>query len=79
MRQFLKGLILLPVAIAVVLLAVANRAPVTLSFDPFSRSGPQFSATLPLFAVIFIAVAASFARAESRHRIEAAPSGEITL
>jgi uncharacterized integral membrane protein len=57
MRQFLKGLILLPIAIVVVLLAVANRAPVTLSFDPFSRPEPMFSATLPLFVVIFIAVA----------------------
>ena len=55
MIQFLKGLILLPIAIAVVLLAVANRGPVTLSFDPFSRE-PLFTATLPLFAVIFLAV-----------------------
>jgi uncharacterized integral membrane protein len=56
MAQFLKGLILLPIAIIVVLLAVANRGPVTLSFDPFSRE-PLFTATLPLFAVIFLAVA----------------------
>jgi uncharacterized integral membrane protein len=55
MVQFLKGLILLPVAIAVVLLAVANREPVRLSFDPFSRE-PLFTATLPLFALIFLAV-----------------------
>src|SRR5213080_1411512 len=55
MAQFLKGLILLPIAIIVVLLAVANRGPVTLSFDPFSRE-PLFTATLPLFAVIFLAV-----------------------
>jgi uncharacterized integral membrane protein len=56
MRQFLKGLILLPIAIVIVLLAVANRAPVRLSFDPFTRPEPMFSATLPLFAVIFGAV-----------------------
>jgi uncharacterized integral membrane protein len=56
MRRFLKGLILLPIAIVVVLLAVANRAPVTLSFDPFSKGAPQFSTTLPLFAIIFAAV-----------------------
>ncbi len=56
MRQFLKALILLPVAIIVVLLAVANRAPVTLSFDPFTQAGPQFSVTLPLFAILFLAV-----------------------
>ena len=56
MIQFLKALILLPVAILVVLLAVANRAPVTLSLDPFSQEAPEFSTQLPLFAVIFAAV-----------------------
>jgi uncharacterized integral membrane protein len=56
MRRFLKALLLLPIAILVVLLAVANRAPVTLSFDPFSPT-PMFSTTMPLFALIFIAVA----------------------
>jgi uncharacterized integral membrane protein len=55
-RRFLKALVLLPIAIVVVLLAVANRAPVTLSFDPFSKGPPQFSATLPLFALVFLSV-----------------------
>nr|WP_210278655.1 LapA family protein [Microvirga flocculans] len=52
----MKALVLLPVAILVVLLAVANRAPVTLSLDPFSDAAPEFSTRLPLFAVIFAAV-----------------------
>ncbi|HST94128.1 MAG TPA: lipopolysaccharide assembly protein LapA domain-containing protein [Microvirga sp.] len=56
MIRFLKALILLPVAILVVLLAVANRAPVTLSLDPFSQDAPEFATQLPLFAVIFAAV-----------------------
>ena len=55
MGNFLKALILFPLAILVVLLAVANRGPVTLSFDPFSRE-PLFTATLPLYAVVFLAV-----------------------
>jgi uncharacterized integral membrane protein len=54
MRQFLKALVLLPVGVAVVLLAIANRKPVTLSFDPFTPEGPQFSWTLPLFALMFL-------------------------
>nr|WP_210340191.1 lipopolysaccharide assembly protein LapA domain-containing protein [Microvirga splendida] len=54
--RFLKALILLPVAILIVLLAVANRAPVTLSLDPFSQEAPEFAFQLPLFAVIFAAV-----------------------
>lgn len=57
MANFLKALLLLPVAILVVLLAVANRGPVTLSLDPFSRGGPEISFTLPLFAALFAALA----------------------
>ncbi|HZB36481.1 MAG TPA: LapA family protein [Beijerinckiaceae bacterium] len=75
MRQFLKALILLPIAVVVVLLAVANRAPVTLSFDPFSKPGPLFSTTMPLFALLFIALAigvviggAAAWLAQSKHR-----------
>lgn len=56
MIRFLKALILLPIAILIVLLAVANRAPVTLSLDPFSQDAPEFATQLPLFAVIFAAV-----------------------
>ncbi|MBL7405880.1 DUF1049 domain-containing protein, partial [Escherichia coli] len=36
MIRFLKSLVLLPIAALVILLAVANRAPVRLSFDPFN-------------------------------------------
>ena len=56
MTNFLKALILFPLAILVVLLAVANRGPVTLSLDPFSREAPEIAFSLPLFAVIFGAV-----------------------
>lgn len=57
MRAFLKGLILLPVAVAVVLLAVANRAPVVFSLDPVSADAPHVSVTVPLFALLFAALA----------------------
>ena len=56
MIRFLKALLLLPVAILVVLLAVANRAPVQLSLDPFSQEAPEFATQVPLFAVIFASV-----------------------
>ena len=56
MVNFLKALILFPIAILVVLLAVANRGPVTLSLDPFSREVPEIAFTVPLFALIFAAV-----------------------
>ena len=57
MIRFLKGLVLVPVAIVVILLAVANREPVLLSLDPFSPELPVFSVTLPLYAILFAAVA----------------------
>ena len=57
MLGFLKALILLPVAILVVLLAVANRGPVVVSFDPFSKGQPELSMTVPLFALMLSAVA----------------------
>jgi uncharacterized integral membrane protein len=56
--RFLKALIFLPIAILIVLLAVANRSPVMLSLDPFSQDAPEFSTQLPLFAVIFASVMA---------------------
>lgn len=57
MRKLLRWLILVPLAIVLVLLAVANRAPVTLSLDPFSREAPAFAFTLPLFVALLLAVA----------------------
>jgi uncharacterized integral membrane protein len=57
MIRFLKALLLLPLAVIVVLLAVANRGPVTLSLDPFSRGAPEIAFNVPLYAVIFASVA----------------------
>ncbi|KQO73607.1 MULTISPECIES: LapA family protein [unclassified Methylobacterium] len=57
MIRFLKGLVLLPVAILVVAFAVANRDVVRVSFDPVSPDMPVFSAALPLYLLLFIAVA----------------------
>ncbi|GJD30968.1 hypothetical protein PMNALOAF_2220 [Methylobacterium adhaesivum] len=56
MIRFFKGLVLLPIAVIVVALAVANREAVRLSFDPFSPDMPVLSVTLPLYALLFIAV-----------------------
>ncbi len=57
MRKLLRWLFLVPLALALVLLAVANRAPVTLSLDPFSRDAPAFAFQLPLFVALLLAVA----------------------
>lgn len=42
-------------ALAVVALAVANRKPTLLSFDPFSSDRPAFALQLPLFWIILAA------------------------
>ena len=33
---------------------MANRQPVTISFDPFSSTAPAYAITLPLFVVVFV-------------------------
>jgi uncharacterized integral membrane protein len=57
MRAFFKALILLPVALALVLFAIANRHLVKLSLDPLNRDAPFFSFEAPLFAVVLAALA----------------------
>lgn len=57
MRKFLRWLVVVPLAILLVLLAVANRGAVTVSLDPFSREAPAFAFSLPLFIVLLLAVA----------------------
>lgn len=57
MRKLARWLFVIPLGLVLVLLAVANRAPVTLSLDPFSRESPAFSFTLPLFVALLVAVA----------------------
>lgn len=57
MERALAGFGLLVLGAVVVVLAVANRGPVTLTVDPFGAD-PAYSLTVPLYAVIFAAVAA---------------------
>lgn len=56
MRRLLFWFFLLPLAVLTVLFAVANRAPVVISFDPFPSPAPAAAVTLPLFIVIFAAI-----------------------
>jgi uncharacterized integral membrane protein len=54
MRKVITALILVPLAIAIVLFAVANRDSILVSFDPFDRANPALGVSLPLFALILI-------------------------
>lgn len=57
MLAALKALLLVPVALVVILLAVANRAPVTVSLDPFAKGPPDLALTVPLYALVLAALA----------------------
>jgi uncharacterized integral membrane protein len=56
LRRVVNWLFLAPVALVAIVLAVANRTPVTLSVDPFARGSSALSVTVPLFAVVFLAM-----------------------
>lgn len=56
-RFILKWILIAPVAIVIVLFSIANRAPVTVSFDPIMREAPALSATIPLYLVVLAAIA----------------------
>jgi uncharacterized membrane protein len=56
LRKILSIVILVPLAIAIIAFAIANRQMVVVSFDPFSATEPAYAAKLPLFALIFILV-----------------------
>jgi uncharacterized integral membrane protein len=49
--------IVVPVAIVLVALAVANRAPATFTLDPFNPGNPGLTLQLPLFVMLFLALA----------------------
>jgi uncharacterized integral membrane protein len=56
LRKILAVLILLPLAILIVALAVANREVVTVTFDPFGGNDPALALRAPLFVLVFIFV-----------------------
>jgi uncharacterized integral membrane protein len=53
MRRLLFWIIIFPLAVIIVVFAVANRAPVVVSLDPFSQQDSAFAFSTPLFIVIF--------------------------
>ena len=55
-RKIVTAVIVVPLAVIIIAFAVANRQTVTVSFDPLSSATPAYSATLPLFVLIFALV-----------------------
>lgn len=56
MRRFLQLIILVPLAILLIVFAVANRHEVLISLDPFNVDDPALALALPLFLVLFLAL-----------------------
>ncbi|HWU62987.1 MAG TPA: lipopolysaccharide assembly protein LapA domain-containing protein [Ensifer sp.] len=55
-KKLINVVILLPVAIILIVLSVANRQAVTLAFNPFDPSDSLLSITAPFFVYLFLAV-----------------------
>jgi hypothetical protein len=57
MRRFISLFVLLPLAVVIVFISVANRGAATFSLDPFGTAAPALSLTAPLFVFLFAALA----------------------
>ncbi len=57
MNRIVAVVIIVPLAIILIALAVANRAPVALTFDPFNPGNPALTIQAPLFIVVIFMVA----------------------
>lgn len=56
-NRFMTVVVFVPLAIVLIALAVANRAPVAFTIDPFNPGNPGLTTTLPLFVLLFAALA----------------------
>jgi len=55
-RKIVAIVILVPLALLIMLFAVANRAPVTVALDLFGSEPPMFTTAAPLFLVVLAAL-----------------------
>ena len=57
MKNFLKALVLIPIAIVLVAFAIANRRDIAVSLDPFANGDASaLSVTAPLFVLLLLAL-----------------------
>ncbi|KAB2863341.1 MAG: hypothetical protein F9K43_19085, partial [Bauldia sp.] len=57
LNRLLTVVVFIPLAIVLIALAVANRAPVDFTIDPFNPGNPGLTVSLPLFVLLFAALA----------------------
>jgi uncharacterized integral membrane protein len=55
-RNIVRVLILVPLALIIAVFAVANRAPVLIGFDPFGAQPPMFAFISPLYLALMVAL-----------------------
>ena len=58
LNRILTFVVFIPLAIVLVALAVANRALAPFTLDPFNPGNPALTLQLPLFVMLFLALAA---------------------
>jgi uncharacterized integral membrane protein len=58
LRTLLTVVVLVPLALVILLFAVANRQWISVSLDPFSAPEPALAVSLPVFFVVLLAVMA---------------------
>jgi uncharacterized integral membrane protein len=56
MRKLVTLVVLIPLAVIIVMFAVANRAPTAVSFDPFNPVQPALMLQMPMFVLAFALV-----------------------
>ncbi|TPI38275.1 DUF1049 domain-containing protein [Mesorhizobium sp. B3-1-6] len=56
-NRFILVVVFVPLAIILIALAVANRGPVAFTVDPFHPGNPALTLSLPLFILLFLALA----------------------
>ena len=56
LNRFVLILVLAPLAIILIALAVANRAPAAFTLDPFNPGNPSLTIQAPLFVLLFLAL-----------------------
>lgn len=57
LNRFMLIVVFVPLAIILIALAVANRAPTAFTLDPFNPGNPALTAQMPLFFLLFAAAA----------------------
>ena len=56
LNRVLLVVVLVPLAVILIALAVANRVPVAFTLDPFNPGNPGLTLQLPLFVMLFLAL-----------------------